>query len=250
MAESLERLFLYPLDAVLFPNAGLKVGVVDERHRQTVLESIEKGTPIGFVLVKRGLVSDEDVETHMVGTAADIHQVRTYEDGRMDIDVLGQWRFRIRRLESDDGFSSALVERVEESPMPNTAHNELLVKEVQDGFSEFFGELLNRPEQEAGRPVEEDLEEGTGPEYRVQIVFPKEPAVLSFVLAHLLQAENTQKQFWLELTDTADRLESMLPVLQQHLDDIEEMQTSYISMQPARIVKVGPDDLREWTGPN
>lgn len=252
MADSLERLSIYPLDAVLFPNAGLKVGVVDERHRQAVLESIEKGAPIGFVLVKRGLVSDLDVETHMVGTAAEIHQVRTYEDGRMDIDVLGQWRFRIRRLDLDGGFPSALVERLEESPMPNTAHNELLVQEVQAGFSEFFGELLNRPEREVGRlaPTEEDLSEESGAEFKVQIVFPREPSVLSFVLAHLLQADNSQKQLWLEITDTADRLESMLPVLQQHLDDIEEMQASYISIQPSRIVKVTSEDLREWTGPN
>ena len=237
---------------MLFPNAGLKIGVVDERHRKTVLQSIEQGTPIGFVLVKRGLVSDEDVETHMVGTAAEIHQVRTYEDGRMDIDVLGQWRFRIRRLDLDGNTASALVERLEEGPMPNTAHNELLVKEVQDGFSEFFGELLNRPEQEAGTGPglsEEELESG-GPEYRVQIVFPKEPAVLSFVLAHLLQADNFQKQYWLELTDTAERLESMLPVLQRHLDDIEQMQASYLSIQPSRIVKITSEDLREWTGPN
>lgn len=252
MADGLERLPLYPLDAVLFPDAGLTVGVVDERNRQNVLQCIERGAPIGFVLVKRGLVSDETLETHMVGTAAEIYQVRTYDDGRMDIDVLGRWRFRIRRLDLDSGPASALVERLEEGPMPNTAQNELLIKEVQDGFSEFFGELLNRPEQEAGRssPAEEELEETDGPEVRVQIVYPKEPTTMSFVLAHLLQTDNLQKQYWLELTNTAERLESMLPVLQRHLDDIEEVQASYVSMHHARIVKVSSEDLRNWTGPN
>jgi Lon protease-like protein len=77
-------------------------------------------------------------------------------------------------------------------------------------------------------------------EFSVQVVFPTDPVALSFTIANLLSMENIQKQRLLEMTDTVERIEELLPILQWHI--LEANQPAYY--------KVQSQDLQEWITPN
>ena len=77
-------------------------------------------------------------------------------------------------------------------------------------------------------------------EFSVQVVFPTDPVALSFTIANLLSMENIQKQRLLEMTDTVERIEELLPILQWHI--LEANQPAYS--------KVQSQDLQEWITPN
>jgi Lon protease-like protein len=232
MASSLEELPLFPLETVLFPHAALQLHIFEARYRQMVHECIEKDSPFGIVLIRSGEVVGGSADPFMIGTAVQIQQVNTYSDGQMDIQVVGERRFRIRRLDDSRPYLVGFVEPVVEAPFIESPETELLLTEAKSGFQELIQGILSKPD------------------YSVQVVFPEDATALSFTIANLLQIDNREKQILLELTDTRERLTKMLPILQDHLDDIESYQEAYRSIPAPKVFKVSSDDLREWSGPN
>jgi len=64
--------------------------------------------------------------------------------------------------------------------------------------------------------------------------------VLSFTIANMLHMENLEKQRLLETTDTAERVTTLMPILQ--MQNMEARQSNYY--------RIGSEDLREWITPN
>src|SRR5947207_994253 len=98
MSQSLEELPLFPLNAVIFPYAALQLHIFEERYRDMVRNCLEFDRPFGIVLIRSGGETGH-ADPYMVGTAVRITGVRNYDDGRMDIEVQGERRFRIRELD-------------------------------------------------------------------------------------------------------------------------------------------------------
>jgi uncharacterized protein len=219
MSQNLEELPLFPLDTVLFPYASLQVHVFEERYREMIRTCMEYDMPFGVVLIRNG--SETGVaDPYLVGTAVRIVHVHTFEDGRMDLHVQGERRFRIRRMDESRPYLVGYVEPVVEFEIEDGARADALMLRAREAFEQLVRRLFER--------------------FSVQVVFPTDPVVLSFTIANLLPMENLDKQRLLETTDTLERVEELLPILENQV----------LEAQPPSFMPLEPDEQQEWVNPN
>jgi uncharacterized protein len=225
MSRELEELPLFPLGTVLFPYASIQLHVFEDRYREMVRICLQEDRPFGVVLIRSGPEVGGIADPYLVGTACRIQRVHRYDDGRMDVHVVGERRFRIRDLDDSHSYLTGRVEPVIEHEIEDSARAEDLLSRAQNEF-----ELLIR------RQIERE-------QISVKVVFPTDPVVLSFTIANLLQMENLEKQRLLETTDTLERLEELIPVLERHIleAEVEDTTTYY---------RIASSDLRDWVNPN
>ena len=225
MPERLEELPLFPLRTVLFPHATLRLHVFEERYRAMVQDCLRDEGPFGVALIREGSEVGEGAEPYLVGTVARITKVETYDDGRMDIEVQGERRFRVREFDDSRPYLLGRVQPVEE-------HGDLdpqdpVVIEARDTFEALVQRYFERQR------------------FAVQVSFPPDPRLLSFTIANLLPVDDLVKQRLLEITDTLDRLEEILPYLRAALRDMRPKPPHGPDFSP-----VAAKDLDEWTSPN
>ena len=224
MSESLEELPLFPLRTVLFPHATLRLHVFEERYRTMVQECLRTDGPFGIALIREG--SEVGLsEPYLVGTVARIVKVETYDDGRMDIEVQGERRFRVREFDDSRPYLLGRVQAVEEHGDPDP--RDPVVVEARDTFEALVQRYFERQR------------------FAVQVSFPPDPRVLSFTIANLLPVDDLVKQRLLEITDTLDRLEELLPYLRAALDEIQPIAARGQTFSP-----LAAKDLDEWNTPN
>jgi uncharacterized protein len=224
MAQDLQDLPLFPLNTVLFPHATIRLHVFEERYRLMVQECVDLDKPFGVVLIRSGVEVGGDVEPYLVGTAARIVEVQSYGDGRMDIQVRGEGRFRIREFDESRPFLVGRVESVAEHPLDEAPQSQELVARARDEFEMLVQLMFSRQD------------------FAVQVVFPADPATLSFAIANHLQMDNLEKQRLLEMTDTVERFTELLPIIESLLLDNEPVQGK---PQPLHS-----EDLSHWVSPN
>lgn len=222
MGHELEELPLFPLNTVLFPHAQIQLHVFEDRYRELVRACIADDRPFGIVLIRSGGEVGEPADPYLVGTVVRINEVHHYDDGRMDIYVQGERRFRIRRIDESRPYLVGYVEPVLEHAIDDDERAETLLTQAREEFELLVQRLFERQE------------------FSVQVVFPQDPVTLSFTIANLLSMENLQKQRLLEATDTLERFEELLPVLRNQI--LEANQPNYY--------RLASQDLREWITPN
>ncbi|RMF01257.1 MAG: hypothetical protein D6768_10995 [Chloroflexi bacterium] len=112
---------LFPLNTVLFPGRLLPLHIFEERYKAMVKQCLDNYNSFGVVLAKtqKAVVSNvsnvyyDDLYT--VGTTAQITAVENLENGRMNLIVVGQERFKIKNIwPSSQDF---LVGKVDPFPM-------------------------------------------------------------------------------------------------------------------------------------
>lgn len=218
MSESFEELALFPLDTVLFPYAPMQLHVFEPRYRELMRECLDHDRPFGIVLVRSGSDSIGSAEPYMVGTAVRIVQVHTYEDGRLDVQVQGERRFRIRKIDDSKPYLVGMVEPVVELEVEETDRAKSVINQARESFQMYIEVLFSRQE------------------FNVQVRFPSDPVALSFTIANFLTIENIEKQRLLELTDTVERLQGLSPILDRTLAEASA----------PKFYRLKTEDLRDW----
>lgn len=203
MADALEELPLFPLNTVLFPYAQLQLHVFEARYREMIEYCVENDLGFGVVLIREGEETGP-ADPYLVGTAVRIATVDTFDDGKMDVRVQGQRRFRIRKLDTDSRpFLVGFVEPVIEMEIDDTPRVDALTYRLKECVEEYIRTELRHYD------------------FKIQqINLPVEPTALSFVVANLLKIENLEKQRLLETTDTVERMADMVPLLQQQIIEV------------------------------
>lgn len=218
--DQLEELPLFPLNTVLFPYAELYLHIFENRYRVMIQKCMDEDLPFGVVLIRNGSERGH-ADPYLVGTAARIVNLNTYEDGRMDIHVRGERRFRIRDVDESNPYLMGLVEPVIELEI--------------DAQTETC-DLLARAKSEVDALIHRMFERR---EYDVQVRFPQDPVALSFAIANILPMENLEKQRLLETTDTLERVSSLLPILENQILEVRKP-----------FYRIGSQELSEWITPN
>jgi len=212
---------LFPLNAVIFPYAALQLHIFEERYREMVRTCLEFDRPFGIVLIRTGSETGA-ADPYMVGTVVRITRVHNYDDGRMDIDVQGERRFRIRQLDETHSYLVGYVEPVIEHEIEDSPRANQLISQAKEEFENLMRRFFARQE------------------FSVQVVFPPDPVALSFTIANLLHMDNLDKQRLLETTDTLERVEELIPILQ--MQNMEATSPAYY--------KISSNDLQEWVHVN
>jgi Lon protease-like protein len=95
---------LFPLNLVLLPKERLPLHIFEERYKELIDTCLQNSEEFGLVLA-------EETELRTVGTSASVIEVSNrYEDGRMDIVVLGRDRFSVTRVLEKHSYLSAEIQ--------------------------------------------------------------------------------------------------------------------------------------------
>ena len=210
---------LFPLNLVLFPHMPLPLHIFEERYKEMVNRCLTESSPFGVVLITEGAeVGDRAAATCAVGCAARISHVERLADGRMNVLVIGEERFRILDTHEARPYRTGLTLPLCDGPA-DAARVAPLADEVQKLLRDFLVCSLAI----AGQDVLPEMD------------LPDEPERLSFTAACVLPLPNDEKQALLEDTDTAARLMSEKEVLQREVARLQRMATASLQAEPEPI---------------
>jgi Lon protease-like protein len=201
-----------PLSSVLLPNQATALHLFEARYVGLLSECIAKNLPFGIALIREGReVGDPDVEPYLVGTFARFVAKKTISDRRTHAIALGEGRFRIRSFDRSEPLLKASVEPILEARWVATERNQNLLDEARAAFRSHLETVFG------------------GSDVGLRVARECDPMTLSFSIAGCLDVPSTKLQHLLEMTDTAERLEEMIPLM--------EMQTHAFAMtaQPSHL---------------
>ena len=197
---------LFPLHVVLFPDMPLPLHIFEPRYRELVMRCREENTPFGVVLIQEGDEEGDPATPHLVGTTARITQFEEMPDGRMNILVFGEKRFRVTQASHDKPYLSAKVEPLdEEDDEPDQ------VQPAAEAVADLFKKYLRALFAMTGRSLS-------------ALQLPQEPAYLSYAVASVLQVPLADKQSLLEIAGTTQRLEHEVEILRAELEAQDALQ--------------------------
>ncbi len=200
---------LFPLHVVLFPDMPLPLHIFEPRYREMIMRCREENSPFGVVLIQDGAEEGGQVVPHLVGTTARITQFEEMPDGRMNILVFGETRFRVTRTSYDKPYLSASVE-----PLSEGADDPVRVQPVTETVTGLFKKYLRALFAMTGRSLG-------------ALQLPQEPAYLSYAVASVLQVPLAEKQSLLEIGDTVSRLEYEAELLRAEIEAQDAIQETF-----------------------
>lgn len=191
---------LFPLNTVLFPGAVIPIHVFEERYKAMIVRCLERKEPFGIVLIRSGREVGGPAVPYEVGTVARIGRVERLEDGRMNLLVLGERRFRIRELRQTQPYLVAEVELLPEEDGQE-------VQELADTVAALFSEFMRLSLAVTGQ-------------WARTVRLPSGPAALADFVAHRLPIDLRQKQRLLETLSARARLEMEAHVLKESIQEL------------------------------
>lgn len=203
-ASPVSQIPLFPLDLVLFPQMLVPLHIFEERYKVMINRCVRESMPFGVVLVTGVDEATGNVTTSSIGCSARIARVERLPDGRMNIEVVGESRFRLLDAFEVQPYRTGLIEPIHDQPA-DAAAMAPLTEEVRDLLHDFLLLHLERLGQRVSG-----------------FELPEEPEQLSFTAACVLPLENPQKQEFLEGTDTESRLRAAREVLHQEVDRMRQ----------------------------
>ena len=191
---------LFPLHVVLFPDMPLPLHIFEPRYREMILRCREEKSQFGITLIQNGADIGAEAVPRQVGTMARIAQYEEMPDGRMNILVFGETRFRIMRTFHDKPYLSASVE-----PFREEAGAFPYLQPAFDSVVGLFRTYLQGLFAMTGRTLS-------------TLQLPQEPEYLSYAVASVLQVPAHEKQSLLEMTETDRRLQREIEILKLEIE--------------------------------
>jgi Lon protease-like protein len=206
MTASAIELPLFPLDVVLFPGVVLPLHIFEPRYRQMIADCRQQQKPFGVVLARpesKPLLE----EPHAVGTMAEIREMDQLEDGRYILMAVGIRRFRILSQHREKPYLSGLVELYKDKVEP-VEDLDFQFKQAYDLFGTYIEMLMKAANEQVGDMLEH---------------LPDYPEEISHFIAYFLDVPNEQKQHFLELTSTLQRLKEEIVILRREVPFMRQM---------------------------
>lgn len=198
-----ERIPIFPLHTILFPNTDLGLHVFEERYRALVAHCLESGTGFGVVLIRRGREVGGSAVPYDVGTMATIAGYARLPDGRYLLEVEGCRRCQVVSVNGSGPYPQADVAWLQE-PIGNFARARDQSHEAETllhAYRSFNGD--------GDTPVQ----------------LPVDPVARSYVLASLLKVDPYEKQALLETEAADNRLEREVGILRRELALLEHLRS-------------------------
>jgi Lon protease-like protein len=168
---------IFPLNTVLFPGMPLSLHIFEDRYKLMIGKCLQERRAFGVVLIRQGAEALGPLaEPNKIGCTAFISQVERLHQGRMNIGVIGQRRFRIISLDTELPY---LRGQVEHFPLTESEpeSQEVLADRLRPWVVRYLDDLSRLSE------VELKIDQ-----------LPTEPIALAYAAAALLQAPAEEKQ--------------------------------------------------------
>lgn len=191
----MERLPLFPLRVVLIPHNTLPLHVFEDRYRLMIGRCLDEQLPFGVVLIRSGEEVGGSAEPYDVGAVARISRAQRLPDGRMNLLVFGERRFRIRALDTSEPYLIGDVEPLDTIGVaaPETAD---AARQVADRFAEHFR-----------------LSMAVSDQWVRALDLPSDADILADFVAGHIDVDAETKQELLETLSVPDRLRRELDLL-------------------------------------
>lgn len=215
---------IFPLNTVLFPGMPMRLHIFEDRYRLMMQHVINTNQTFGVSLIKTGTEAYGPLAVpYNVGCTARVVQVEPLEDGRFNLTVVGDERYQVLRMGSNEPYLMAFVES-----MPLSAHQNLDVlrgaRLLRDRLLRYLSLLARHSELEGENlDVHIDLS---------HLELPDDPMMLIYLSAALLQLPANEKQPLLE-TNTAAAL----------LDQVQRLYRRELAVLPA-LIDINEEDAR------
>ena len=197
---------LFPLNVVLFPGTEIPLHIFEPRYRLMVNECNEQERPFGIVLARPESEPLHE-EPYPVGTMAEIEALDRMDDGRINLLARGSQRFRILSQHRNKPYLSGIVEVYHDDTEAEATLNQS-AHQAGSLFRSYLEALL----EVAGRG-------------ELEFVLPADAEELSHFIAHLIDAQDEQKQHMLELTSTRQRLDEEIAILRREVPFMRQVLT-------------------------
>ena len=207
---------LFPLNTVLFPGTVMPLHVFEPRYRQMIADCQREHKPFGIVLVKPESEHLHEI-TYSVGTIAEIRNLDRLEDGRYTLMAVGSQRFRILRQHCEKPYLSGIVETIEDVAEPHVKL-QAAMRQGSNLFHEYLDVLLESADEDD-----------------VHTTLPDDPEELSHFIAYFLEIQNEQRQHFLELTSTLQRLQGEIAILRREVPFLRQMLNRTMTTERARL---------------
>lgn len=212
-----ERIPLFPLGLVLYPTERLPLHIFEPRYKEMVEYCLREDRPFGLVYFN-------GTKLAQVGCTARITRVvKRYADGKLDILVVGETRFRMTGIYDKHSYLTADADPIVE---PDTKLNSDLKERVitqHMRLLELAGQALRPSVYERVRNV-------------------------SFVLAHNAGLTSDQKQELLEIVTENERIAFLISHFKTLLPRAEEMEAVRRRIQSNGHVRDFPPTGSEGEG--
>lgn len=201
-----EQLALFPLNTVLFPTMPLPLHIFEDRYKNMINQCIDTNTPFGVVLIKSGKEVGGSAKPHNVGTVAQIKRVENVAEGRMNLLVIGERRFRITEITQEQPILTADVEFLEpEETDPSELPNK--IAEIRGLFWRYLNLILTEaPSSEAEKSI------------------PTTPDSLTFMVASSLQIALSEKQLLLETFNCEEIMDKEITMLTNLIQELTKQE--------------------------
>ena len=221
---STELLPLFPLNTVLFPSMVLPLHIFEERYKLMVNTCLAQDKHFGVVLIYSGSEVGGPAIPHPVGTVARIGNWEWLPDGRMNILVAGDRRFRILDYAKPElPYLEGLVEYWDDE-VASAQDLSPLIDRVKHDFVDYLTLIMSLADQ--ALPVS-------------QLELPDDASMLSYHVASNLQIEGSERQELLEEASARARLQRELTLLRREGNFLQRL----ISLQGS----ISEEDL-PWGG--
>lgn len=193
--SSSDRIPLFPLGIVVYPDEPVPLHIFETRYREMVKLCMKEDRPFGIVYA-----TEEEIAE--VGCTARVRRVlNKYEDGRLDIVVSGEVRFRIVQVFRNEQYLTAEVATFGIDAKP---------------------EVVDKNSRERVITQHIKLLEMAGEEIRTT-VYENTPWV-SFAVARNAGLEVEQKQELLEMTSEDERVAYLIEHFKNLFARVEQAQ--------------------------
>ena len=190
--EGVTEIPIFPLRSVLCPGVALPLHIFEERYKQMIGECLEREEAFGVVAYTGAQIKS------MGCTARIVDVLKRYEDGRLDIATVGERRFVIGEQDESKSYLQGWVEFFDdEEEELDDRDRELALKGLI--LHEELSRLLGSGSAHDGSGAME-LEE------------------ISFVLAGSEGFTLEEKQVFLEMISTRERIRKAVPALEKLIE--------------------------------
>lgn len=192
--KDIYKIPIFPLHTVLMPGFPLPLHIFEEKYKFLVDFCVLNESEFGVVFANGNKIQK-------VGCTAKIIQIyNKYEDGKMDILTLGKNRFKILNITEEELYLMATVEYFDD--------------DIQEESDEMFLQSKKAIEilQDLGKlKIDNDL---------LKYISKLNLKIISFVISSVGGFSTSEKQKFLEMTSTSERLEKAVEILEEYYQRI------------------------------
>ena len=196
---------LFPLNLVAFPGMSVPLHVFEERYRALVRHLLDLPDPgervFGIVTIREGyeVGNHEARSMYRTGCLMQLTEAEAYGDGRFDVLAVGRSRVRVLATDTSEPFLRAELQQLDTTDdlSPETAREAARALAAFGTYRELVSTLRG-----------DDVM--TGP-------LPRDPEMLSYVLASTCSLTLPERQQLLESPSTVERLGLLRRLMQREV---------------------------------